>query len=96
MKELDHDLVLQFLLPNLPRQDTSHFAGSCSEQSDNFLAIHRHRFCVVPFHVPFLLRDALVLQELLLNNDTSIIWIFFQIIFNHYSPLEKPENFSVS
>jgi hypothetical protein len=60
-------------LPNLPQH-----AGSCSEQSEltwqstathyGFTLDHFTRFCGV----------TLALQELLLNNDSSIIWIFFQ------------------
>jgi hypothetical protein len=59
-----HDLVLLFRLPNLPLQDILRILGSCSEQSDNFLAIHRHplRFALHHF-TRFLMHDALELQE---------------------------------
>jgi hypothetical protein len=53
LENCDHDLVLPFLQPNLPRQDIPHICRSCSEQSDNFPGNPPPPItvCVVPFHV---------------------------------------------
>jgi hypothetical protein len=72
---------------------TSHFAGSCSEQSEISWQSTATHYGFTLYHFTLFLAWRALAQELLLNNDSSIIWIFFQFSIISLSLTYRRNNF---